>query len=176
MRRSISKKLRFEVFKRDGFVCQYCGSHPPDVILHVDHIHPVKDGGSNDINNLVTACESCNLGKGARSLTSIPESLKDAAKRIQESEDQIVGYQAVIMAQKIRIDNEAWTIVDVMYPGKDTFNKTDFRSIKNFIVKLGFLEVYDAADIAASKGFDSHKRMFSYFCGVCIQKLKDKRT
>ncbi len=30
----ISKRLRFEVFKRDGFVCQYCGNHPPAVVLH----------------------------------------------------------------------------------------------------------------------------------------------
>lgn len=26
-RKSISKKLRFDVFKRDGFKCQYCGAH-----------------------------------------------------------------------------------------------------------------------------------------------------
>ena len=37
-REQLSAKLRFEVFKRDSFVCQYCGSHPPQVVLHVDHI------------------------------------------------------------------------------------------------------------------------------------------
>ena len=31
MSRSLSKKARFEIFKRDGFVCQYCGAHPPKV-------------------------------------------------------------------------------------------------------------------------------------------------
>lgn len=25
-RKAMSKKLRFEVFKRDGFCCQYCGA------------------------------------------------------------------------------------------------------------------------------------------------------
>jgi hypothetical protein len=67
-RKAISKRVRFEVFKRDSFTCQYCGEKAPDVILHVDHIRPVADGGENDILNLVTACESCNSGKGARKL------------------------------------------------------------------------------------------------------------
>ena len=61
----MSKKLRFEVFSRDSFTCQYCGISPPDANLHVDHIIPVAAGGTNDIDNLATACQSCNTGKGA---------------------------------------------------------------------------------------------------------------
>lgn len=57
-REAIGKKVRFEVFKRDKFVCQYCGAKAPDVVLHVDHIHPVAQGGRNDILNLVTACQA----------------------------------------------------------------------------------------------------------------------
>lgn len=38
-RRTISKKKRFEVFKRDMFTCVYCGCKPPDVILEIDHVH-----------------------------------------------------------------------------------------------------------------------------------------
>jgi len=40
-RKAISKKLRFEVYKRDKFTCQYCGRKAPDVILEIDHINPV---------------------------------------------------------------------------------------------------------------------------------------
>lgn len=47
-RKSISKKLRFEVFKRDSFTCQYCGKMAPDVVLEVDHINPVASGGENN--------------------------------------------------------------------------------------------------------------------------------
>lgn len=64
-RQSIPSKLRFEVFKRDKFICQYCGAKAPDVLLQVDHIHPVAEGGGNDILNLLTSCQSCNGGKGA---------------------------------------------------------------------------------------------------------------
>ena len=67
-RKSLSKKLRFEIFKRDQFTCQYCGQQPPDVVLEVDHIMPVSKGGDNDEMNLVTACFDCNRGKADRVL------------------------------------------------------------------------------------------------------------
>lgn len=67
-RKAISKRLRFEVFKRDSFCCQYCGRSAPDVILHVDHINPVANDGDNDLLNLITSCRDCNLGKGAKTL------------------------------------------------------------------------------------------------------------
>lgn len=65
---SIGKSLRFEVFARDGFACQYCGQRPPDVVLECDHIHPRSKGGIDDSINLTTACEGCNRGKSAKVL------------------------------------------------------------------------------------------------------------
>ena len=67
-RKAISKGLRFDIFRRDGFTCQYCGRQPSDVVLEVDHITPVAEGGDNDQMNLVTACEDCNRGKGKKLL------------------------------------------------------------------------------------------------------------
>jgi hypothetical protein len=67
-RKVISKRIRFEVFKRDGFACQYCGKKAPDALLTIDHISPVSKNGAHDILNFVTACEDCNSGKGAREL------------------------------------------------------------------------------------------------------------
>ena len=40
-RKGLSKKIRFEVFKRDRFTCQYCGSQAPQAILVVDHVRPI---------------------------------------------------------------------------------------------------------------------------------------
>ena len=74
---AISKKLRFEVFKRDGFKCAYCGETPPEVVLEVDHIDPKSKGGSNDINNLITACFACNRGKRNISLNKIPRKISE---------------------------------------------------------------------------------------------------
>lgn len=62
-RKPISNKLRFEIFKRDNFTCQYCGEYAPNVILQIDHVIPVSKGGNNSIDNLKTACTKCNSGK-----------------------------------------------------------------------------------------------------------------
>lgn len=67
-RKSTGKRLRFEVFKRDHFTCQYCGAQPPDIVLVADHITPVAAGGATTIDNLISACESCNQGKSDRAL------------------------------------------------------------------------------------------------------------
>jgi hypothetical protein len=61
---SISLLTRFRVFKRDRFTCVYCGAHPPNIQIEVDHFFPVAQGGQDDIGNLVTACWDCNHGKG----------------------------------------------------------------------------------------------------------------
>ena len=55
--------LRFQVLERDGFTCGYCGRAAPEVILHVDHVIAVMDGGSDAPENLITCCAACNLGK-----------------------------------------------------------------------------------------------------------------
>lgn len=65
-RKSLSKKLRFEILKRDNFTCQYCGRAAPEVKLHVDHIKPVAKGGTNHHANLIAACIDCNYGKSDR--------------------------------------------------------------------------------------------------------------
>lgn len=65
--------MRFKVFERDGFTCQYCGARPPDVRLHVDHIFPRSKGGRWELDNLRTACEACNIGKSDRLISEVCE-------------------------------------------------------------------------------------------------------
>jgi hypothetical protein len=66
---AIGKTKRFEIFRRDGFICQYCGDRPPDVVLEVDHIQPVSKGGTDHDLNLITSCFDCNRGKRDRVLS-----------------------------------------------------------------------------------------------------------
>lgn len=60
---AISRRLRFEILRRDGHACRYCGAMAPDVKLTIDHVIPVALGGSDEPRNLVTACADCNSGK-----------------------------------------------------------------------------------------------------------------
>jgi hypothetical protein len=70
---SLSKRVRFEVFKRDNFTCQYCGAKPPDTVLEVDHVVARCNGGSDDQSNLRTACWNCNRGKAGIPLSEVLE-------------------------------------------------------------------------------------------------------
>ena len=66
---AIPASVRFSVLKRDGFECVYCGAKRSDgARLEADHKISVKDGGTNDMSNLVCACLTCNRGKGAGSV------------------------------------------------------------------------------------------------------------
>jgi len=52
---------RQNIFKRDGFSCQYCGINSD---LTLDHVLPKSRNGKSSWSNLVTACKSCNSRKG----------------------------------------------------------------------------------------------------------------
>src|ERR1700741_435422 len=52
---------RFNVFLRDRFQCQYCGSRED---LTFDHLVPRSKGGTTTWKNVVAACSNCNLRKG----------------------------------------------------------------------------------------------------------------
>lgn len=65
-RMKMTKKLRYQIIRRDKYKCVICGRMAEDGIkLHVDHILPVSKGGKTIENNLRTLCNDCNLGKGA---------------------------------------------------------------------------------------------------------------
>ncbi|MFV0378581.1 MAG: HNH endonuclease [Mangrovibacterium sp.] len=65
----ISTMLRFEIFQRDNFTCQYCGKTKNDgAKLVIDHKIPISKGGTDSIDNLVTACNECNLGKSNKTV------------------------------------------------------------------------------------------------------------
>jgi len=57
--------LRQQIFERDNHECQYCGASDD---LTCDHIVPLMRGGTNDNENLNTACRSCNSSKGDKLL------------------------------------------------------------------------------------------------------------
>lgn len=67
----IPPSVRYRVLQRDGYRCRYCGRGATEdgVRLHIDHKVPVSRGGTNEMSNLVTSCQRCNLGKG----TWVPE-------------------------------------------------------------------------------------------------------
>ena len=60
------KLSRREIFHRDHYTCQYCGSRVKD--LTIDHVIPRHKGGKHTWENLVSACRTCNHRKGGKTL------------------------------------------------------------------------------------------------------------
>ncbi|MEM7268044.1 MAG: HNH endonuclease [Pseudomonadota bacterium] len=56
---------RFNLFLRDGFQCQYCGT---DGDMTFDHVVPRSKGGRTTWENVVASCGRCNLSKGDKTL------------------------------------------------------------------------------------------------------------
>ena len=169
----LSKKIRFDVFKRDGFICQYCGAKPPSVVLEVDHIDPVKNGGGNSIHNLLTACFDCNRGKSDRLLSALPETLEKRAEVIAEKEAQIKAFNQLLKKQKKREEKEVDAVEKIFQQTYPNYSFTPaFRaSVHRFLSSLHTYELQDAMHRACAKTGSSHSAT-KYFCGICWHLIK----
>lgn len=105
-RKAMSATLRWHVFARDNFTCRYCGAQAgmDGVPLAVDHLVSVVDGGTNAIDNLITACQKCNGGKGARSLSELP-SAGDVADRMHKRAESL-REQARLMRESLDLEKQ----------------------------------------------------------------------
>lgn len=152
-RKALSKRIRFEVFKRDNFTCQYCGGKAPDVILRVDHINPVAGGGDNEIVNLITSCEPCNQGKGARALDDKSVIIKQRAQleELNERREQLemmVQWREGLQS----IDEEAVDKLNDLFnqiTGR-VFSEFGRKKVRRWLKQHSFAELYDALEASAS--------------------------
>ena len=62
----VPNSVRYQVLKSANGKCMLCGALASDAVLHVDHIVPRSEGGTNDIESLQRLCEQCNLSKSNR--------------------------------------------------------------------------------------------------------------
>ena len=69
---AVSKRLRYEILRRDNHACRYCGATAPSAKLAVDHVIPQSLGGSDKPENLVASCADCNAGKTSSMPNAMP--------------------------------------------------------------------------------------------------------
>lgn len=171
------KLLRFEIFKRDGFTCQYCGGHPPDKTLEVDHIIPVSKGGTDEMHNLITSCFDCNRGKGKHELGTLPVPLSVHMDTIKERERQYKEYRKILENIDKRINDEIDEVEDIFRNQyKRIFAGQFRRSVKKFINSLTLEDVKGAMGIAVDYGDDQGmdpNDVVRYFCGICWNKIRE---
>jgi hypothetical protein len=171
---AVSIRTRFEVFKRDGFRCRYCGANAASVMLHVDHVVAIANGGSGDPANLITSCAKCNLGKSdvpldesKLSTTPLPEDLREhaaqiraylaAAREVDDARGELV--QAVI---------DRWMLhVDPMGMQRELIN-----SLQYWVDAVGLESVFAAVDSTGRKGLRNITSQRKYFL-ACVRNHRD---
>lgn len=174
-RTAISKKLRFEVLKRDSFTCQYCSARPPKVPLEIDHIIPVCNGGKNHIDNLITSCFDCNRGKAGNELTSIPKTILEKSEGKKLALKQYKEYQEILRHERMQIEADIDTVESIYTSAfNDFIFNSKFRiSVKKFIEELGIDIVIDAMETACNRIYHEENAL-KYFCGICWTQIRER--
>ncbi|WP_428241550.1 HNH endonuclease [Gynuella sp.] len=189
-RQPIPKGIRFEVFKRDSFKCQYCGASAPDVLLHIDHIKPAAKGGTNDITNLVTACEGCNLGKSDKLLSdnAAVNKSRNQLEVLQERRDQLemmMEWQEGLQSLKETVIQKVISKWESVAPGFSV-NENGQKRIKKIVRNYPIDEIFEAIGIAAEQYLEyeddgsvtdeSWEKGFKKIEGICrVRKNQEEK-
>lgn len=180
---AISRRLRFEILRRDGHTCRYCGAMAPDVPMTVDHVIPTTLGGSDEPNNLVAACQDCNAGKS---------SIAPDSELVEDVDATALRFKAAIerAAELRRLDLQAesaicdrflaewnrWThgaLVDgeevrVHFDLPHNWQESVMRFVNNGLDPDEFGRMVDTA-----MGAYRVKDEFRYFCGMATNIITD---
>lgn len=173
-RRALSKRVRFEVFKRDSFTCRYCGRMPPTVVLQVDHVVPVVEGGGDEPSNLATSCFDCNSGKSGIPLNQLPAPIAALREMMAEQEEQERAYIRFVKARRKRQDKLVDTIGEALFGEGWGFKPAGANSCRQFLAKLPFDRVLFAAEYAHAK--TNARSPFKYFCATCWGMIRENET
>jgi DnaD/phage-associated family protein len=171
----ISKKIRFEVFKRDEFRCRYCGSTPPECVLEIDHIIPKSKGGKDELINLLTSCFDCNRGKGCRKIDS-KVSRPDIKEINSELKEQVEATELYYSLQKDILsvkESQLNLCLDYWYEnGSSYISPKQVSSLRNFLNEFPADTIVEAMSIACNK-VNGWNNKFRYMCGILHNWKRD---
>lgn len=167
---SVPKRMRFEIFRRDGFRCRYCGATPEQSELRPDHVIPEALGGKTEPANLATACNDCNSGKSSiapdsatvadvdERATRWAHALADAARQVEQD------YAAVARRHDwFAAEWNTWT-----HSGGKRFDlPADWLGTIDALTKAGLTQTLIVGAVKTAMSGEHIRDRFRYFCGVC---------
>ena len=167
---AVSKRLRYEILRRDNHACRYCGGAAPDVKLRVDHAIPVALGGGDEPGNLVTSCEPCNSGKTStapdqRTVADVEATAVKWSAAMTQAADESRSNSAGLDALHRAVINAWPSFHRKKIPG-------DFTETVDQFVNAGLPHevIIEMARVAGAK--PSIYNRWSYFCGCCWAKIR----
>lgn len=166
---TVSKRARFEVLRRDNYMCRYCRSR--DNPLTIDHVTPVALGGSDDPSNLVACCRDCNIGKSS----SPPD-----AERVADVEADAMRWAAAmekaaaVLADQVEEKDTYVAAFLEAWPRHRHMPDSMISTVERFFdLGLPTAVMVDAAATAAlQRGIYDRS---AYFAGMCWKRLDAMR-
>lgn len=166
---AVSKRLRFEILRRDNHACRYCGRTAPDVKLTVDHVIPETLGGSDDPTNLVTACADCNSGKSSVPADAplVEDVAQDALRWARAIEQAAADLQANEEAYQRRLE----PYLDVIRGSWYEDLPEDWESSVATFMRSGL--PWPVMDDLVTVALNARTRNYwRYFCGCCWTRIR----
>lgn len=80
----MKRNIREIVYSKFNGRCAYCGTHLTFEEMKIDHFVPKKSGGSEDIENLMPSCETCNHYKGHSNIFKFKKMMQTIHKKISK--------------------------------------------------------------------------------------------
>lgn len=176
---AVTKRLRFEVLRRDGFACRYCGAKAPHVELTVDHVTPRALGGTDTADNLVAACQPCNAGKTSSS-PSEPTVADVAADALRWSA-AVRAAQGMLAARERLADDQieqfdrswrSWTWTDDAGVACHVSRPSDWETSIRTMLAAGLTSETLQICVTVAMRANPHDT-WTYFCGVAWSTLRD---
>ena len=178
---AISKRLRYEVFRRDNHACRYCGATAPEAKLTVDHVVPVTLGGTDEPGNLVTACVDCNSGKSSATPDTpiVAEISADAlrwGRAMQEAAWILLDSHRArtdLHEQFLGVWNN-WTYGSSRYAKNMPLDTGWQQSVDNFLAAGLPMELLTECINRAMKAKHvTPENTFRYMCGIAWRKVSE---
>jgi hypothetical protein len=174
---AISKRIRFEILRRDNHACRYCGATAPDVALVVI---PKVLGGSDDPSNLVTACAPCNSGKTSSSPDApiVADVAADALRwgAAMQRAAEVQAQHRELEAEYMAAFAEQWNTWEA--DGKPFLRLTAEHYSSLVSLRKAGLTVEDleyATEEAMGAMHIPQGRLWRYFCGICWRIVAQRR-
>lgn len=180
---AVSKRLRYEILRRDNHTCRYCGGIAPEVILTVDHVVAVALGGSDDPGNLVAACKDCNSGKSATPVDAPlvanveqdamrwAAAMQRATELAHAERDERIEVEKAVLAFWAEADHYGRKYSEWM--PEDWYLSVD-RWLDAGLSKEDMLEASHIT-IYGRRKKPTYDEAWRYFCGICWRMLTERQ-
>jgi hypothetical protein len=185
-RKPVKAGVRFAVFTRDSFTCQYCGRKPPEIQLVIDHVIPVAQGGTDDEWNLKASCDGCNAGKSDKCVSGRVSDIPDPPLVDVDRKNKIEAYaKSVLERNNLREAQlndmlDAWCVeFDLHVDERGCFRyNICIENCLKFALKQLPVELVETAIkvVAWKKKFASDSTQAMYMCGVVKRMAKEMES